>query len=456
MKNPLFPILVISALSGVVFLATGAQKTAQPSEPVPAAEYNIYSGNTHSHTSNTWSHGAHWAKRTDGVKPMKVINGVSHAAKDNPLKPNWKDVQGPPSVHLALAKANGFDFYAITDHSQEACFHPTKADNPAWVAQKRDVLAATNAKFVGISAFEHSENNGPDGKGHYNVFNSAEYLNALEEGVDIKYFYKWLPTAKPNGDGPVVASFNHPGPGAYNNFAYRTPEVTEIIAMYEVLGGSQFNPGRYKGYITALDKGWKVAPVSPLDNHGTEAIKSTKGRAFVLATAKTKAAILEAMKARRVYGALYPTIQCRYTVNGKVMGSTLDKPNKFQFDIYINDTATGNPGRKITRIDIVTDGGKVVKTHEPKPAHTVRWKPEISDSTSKYYFVRVWSAGGADGQGASQEGNEDELDEENAGAKAKGAKAGKGKAAKNGKGGKGKGADPQDPVALLAPVWTGR
>ena len=80
------------------------------------------------------------------------------------------------------------------------------------MAAKREAAEATDRDFVAIAGYEHSENNGPNGTGHINVINSSEYLNALAPGVDLPYLYKWLKTVPPNGDGPVVASFNHPAP----------------------------------------------------------------------------------------------------------------------------------------------------------------------------------------------------------------------------------------------------
>jgi hypothetical protein len=139
-------------------------------------------------------------------------------------------------------------------------------------------------------------------------------------------------------------------------------------------------------------------------------------RTFVLATNLTKVAVLDAMKHRRTYASLDHNIQCRYRVNGAIMGSTLERPGVFQFDIAISDPDTGKPQDKITRIDIVKAGGAVVETFKPTPAWSVRWSPTISDSTNRYFFVRVWNVGGGDAPGA----------------------------------------DPAKPVAWLAPVWTGR
>jgi len=98
------------------------------------------------------------------------------------------------------------------------------------------------------------------------------------------------------------------------------------------------------------------------------------------------------------------------------MGSTLDRPNVFKFEISVSDPDTNKPGDKITRIDIVKDGGAIVQTWKSAPGYSLRWSPTISDATNKYFFVRIWNAGGGD-------------------------------TAK---------ADSAQPVAWLAPVWTGR
>lgn len=389
---------------------------------LPASAHHIYAGNTHSHTVYTWSHGVQWdkVKAREGEPAQAGLqvspDGVSHPPASKVLKPAWQKLQGPPSAHYALAKSNGFDFYATTDHSQEAAFHPTSPTNTAWLAAKREAAEATDSHFIALAGYEHSENNGPGGKGHINVFNSADYLNALERGIDLPYFYKWLKTAQPNGEGPVVASFNHPGPRQYDDWTGCDPEVADVITMLEVLNSDKFKEPHYQAFVNALDKGWKVAPVAGLDNHGLEGIKRLSSRTFVLATNPTKAAILDAMKHRRVYASLDKNIQCRYAVNGAIMGSTLNRPQVFNFDISISDPDTNTPKDQITKIDIVKDGGAVVKTLNPAPSFDVKWNPVINDATNRYFFVRVWSAGGGDAAGV----------------------------------------DAAKPVAWLAPVWTGR
>lgn len=382
--------------------------------------YHIYAGNTHAHTAFTWSHGDQWAttKPAAGAtaEPILVVDGegAQRPGSSQVLKPDWETLQGPPAAHFALAKAKGYDFYVCSDHSQEAAFQPPSPTNPNWLATKKAAVEATDDKFVAMAGYEHSENNGPGGKGHLNVFDSESYLNALAAGVDLPAFYTWLKTARPNGEGPVVASFNHPGARSYGDWADRDAEITDIITLLEVINSNR--KIHYEAFVRALDKGWKVSPVCGNDNHGLSKISTHTSRTFVLATEKSKPAILDAMKHRRTYASLEQNIQCRYTVNGAIMGSTLDRPDSFEFDISISDPDTDDPKDMITKIDIVKDGGEVAETYAPTPAHSIRWKITLRDSSSRYFFVRVWNAGGGDATGA----------------------------------------DPANPVAWLAPVWTGR
>jgi hypothetical protein len=430
MKRLIQP-LGLTAVAGI--LLTGQT-------PAPFSEYHFYAGSTHAHTEYTWSHGEQFANGdcagiqvyardpstgvstwTDGyIKSnnecagIYVIDGAQYPSPNVHLKADWQEYQGPPREHFRRAKAAGYDFYVTTDHSQEAGFQPPSATNREWMDTKRSAAEASSDSFAGIAGFEFSENDGPGGTGHINVINTEGMLNALAPGIDLPYFYKWLATARANGAGPVVASFNHPAPDQYNNWAYRDPHVTDIITMLEVINSN--NKIHYPAFINALDHGWKVAPVCGNDNHGLTGVLKNTSRTFVLAKSRSKADILEAMKHRRVYASTAPNLRCMYTVNGAIMGSTLSHPGVFRFDIAINGAGEGRPQDKITKIDIVKDGGAVAKEYKPAPANSVHWTPEIEDGSSKYFFVRIWTAGGGDAPGA----------------------------------------DPANPVAWLAPVWTDR
>ena len=407
MRRPFLQPFSIPSLIAVLACLSGGGGRAIGQSGAPLAQYHIFAGNTHSHTANTWGHGDQYAKANAEAGEGKPKGGKA-------LKPDWQKYQGPPAAHYALAKAKGFDFYTTTDHSQEKGFQPPSRTNAAWAAAKREAAEATDARFVAIAGYEHSESSSTNGGGHLNVINSRDYLNALAPGVDLPYLYKWLKTVPPNGDGPVVASFNHPGPNGYNDWAWCDPQVADVLTLLEVINSN--NKVHYEAFVNALDKGWKVAPVCGLDNHGFWGITHHTSRTFVLATARTKAGILDAMKHRRTYASLEGNLQCRYTVNGVSMGETLSRPTGFRFDIFVSDPDTDKPKDRITKIDLVKDGGAVAQAYSPVPSHSVTWSPTIKDVTSKYFFVRVWNAGGGDAPGAN----------------------------------------PAKPVAWLAPVWTGR
>ena len=229
MSRTLVAVLrTLAVTTATVMAVASSVAIAQSQEQPIAPEYHIYAGNTHAHTSYTWSHGEQWVKNScsgvpiylpdpkdpaahtwseEGNQPpsgkcptMIIIGSSQYPGPYDVLKPDWQKYQGPPSEHFKLAKAAGYDFYAVSDHSQDAAFQPVSPTNAAWVETKREADAATTPQFVAIRAYEHSENDGPNGVGHLNVFNSATYLNALDPGVDLQTLYKWLKTVKSNGD----------------------------------------------------------------------------------------------------------------------------------------------------------------------------------------------------------------------------------------------------------------
>jgi hypothetical protein len=71
--------------------------------------------------------------------------------------------------------------------------------------------------FVAMAGFEYSAHDGPGIGNHFNVINSDGILDSIAPGINLPYFYKWLETAKPNGSGPIVVSFNHPESNQYDD-----------------------------------------------------------------------------------------------------------------------------------------------------------------------------------------------------------------------------------------------
>jgi hypothetical protein len=322
--------------------------------------YNIYRGNTHAHSQ--YSHDTA-ATNTD------------------------------PGGLYAIAVNEEYDYFCVTDHSQSPIFQPVSTSNAAWVDSKNDAIAATTGSFLAIAGYEHSENNqgspNPNpGTGHLTVLNTNAYLSADDANVDIPFLYNWLKTAAPAVSGlPVVAGFNHPGTGSYNNFGYRDAAITDIITLCELVNSD--DNVHEDGWRAALAAGWKVSPTSGGDTHASCCgIANDTSRAFVLATSLSRAAILDAMHNRRTYAALHDkNIQIRYSANGAIMGSTLSSPSTFTFNITVTDDAA------FDSIEIVGSGSINAVLSTTVNGTSKTWTPTLNDTTSKYFYVRVVRGG---------------------------------------------------------------
>ena len=150
---------------------------------------------------------------------------------------------------------------------------------------------------------------------------------------------------------------------------------------------------RFEGFVSALDKGWKVSPVAGLDNHDTSGISKLEARTFVIAAHNTKSDILQAMRLRRTYAATDKNLECRYTVNGHMAGADIPSAATYLFDVYLNDPDVGDASDMITRIEVIGSGGELIKTFVPEvKSHQIRCQIEVKESEkpSAYYFLKIW------------------------------------------------------------------
>lgn len=327
----------------VISMLTGASSQSKET-------YHYYFGNTHSHTRNS-----------DGGKSTAV-------------------------EHFTLAKAAGFDFYAVTDHAlaKYPNFTPKSYEE---TKHQADVF--TDSKFVGIAGFEFSENDGPKGKGHLTALNTASYLDATGRKVNLPVFYDWLVSKQTT---TVAAVFNHAGPTTYNSYDYLTPARRDVVTMFEMINSGKLHE---KGFLAALKKGWRVAPMAGMDNHGTGKIKSQSYRTGVLATSLTRENIMQAMRARRVYCTWDKDLHVTFSANGSIMGSVITSPKSLEFTVDVSDPDTSDLGDKITKIEIVGGNGKLVASKDFS-AHTASFSASTAPGC-KYYFVKVYAADKTDG-----------------------------------------------------------
>lgn len=315
-----------------------------------------------------------------------------------------------------LPKSANVDFVAFTDHSnyfdksgaanpEGALYDMTKAteySQQTWKSYK-DAVAAFNTEnagsMVAIAGFEMTWSGGP---GHINTFNTPGIvsrnnttLNNKTKDAGLQAYYKLL-SQKEGANS--ISQFNHPGTtfGNFIDFGYWDAVVDTRMYMVEVgngegqIGAGGYYPS-YEQYIMALDKGWHVAPTNNQDNHKGRWGNANDARDVILTDDFSESGIYAALRARRMYATEDKNLEIDYTVNGNMMGSIIDVPEKLNFEISFND-----PDRtdSIAKVELVVNSGKVAYTWDSaadltKGSVSVELAPEYT-----YYFVRVTEGDG--------------------------------------------------------------
>ena len=315
-----------------------------------------------------------------------------------------------------LPKSANVDFVAFTDHSnyfdksgaanpEGALYDMTKAteySQQTWKSYK-DAVAAFNAEnagsMVAIAGFEMTWSGGP---GHINTFNTPGIvsrnnttLNNKTKDAGLQAYYKLLSQTE---GVDSISQFNHPGTtfGNFIDFGYWDAVVDTRMYMVEVgngegqIGAGGYYPS-YEQYIMALDKGWHVAPTNNQDNHKGRWGNANDARDVILTDDFSESGIYAALRARCMYATEDKNLEIDYTVNGNMMGSIIDVPEKLNFEISFND-----PDRtdSIAKVELVVNSGKVAYTWDSaadltKGSVSVELAPEYT-----YYFVRVTEGDG--------------------------------------------------------------
>lgn len=351
---------------------------------VGKAQYQLYFGQLHSHT--TYSDGS----------------GSLTSALD---------------YILNLPESANVDFVAFTDHSNY--FDKSGAANPEgalydlslgtadsqklWTEYK-DAVDAFNGKqsdVVALAGFEMTWSGGP---GHINTFNTEgivsrnnSVLNNKTNDAGMKAYYALL-SLQEGVDS--INQFNHPGStfGTFSDFAYWDALVDTRFQLVEVgngegqVGAGGYYPS-YEYYTMALDKGWHLAPTNNQDNHKGKWGNANDARDVVLTDDFSQEGIYQAIRDMRVYATEDKNLEIYYTVNGLQLGSTIaekpEDPLKIAVNVYDPDVTDS-----ISKVEVIVNSGKVAYTWSD-PA--VLAKGELNcelDPTYSYYYIRVTQGDG--------------------------------------------------------------
>lgn len=324
---------------------------------------------------------------TPVASPYKLIRGDFHSHTD------YSDgTQGTPATAYAMAKAAGAGFYATTDHNY-------MIKDEEWAATLQEAAAATTSSFVAIAASEYwvasgfgevliynTTNDYLENQGKFQTGQGTQVSNAELGG----FIYNWI-----NEKGGIGA-WPHPTKyGDQAKFTGWTPTNDRVMAGLEIHNYAYVPSGIHDfepSFIEVLDKGWHVMPMANSDTHYGGWYRDQPIRTALYATGTTKAAVFEALMARRGYAALDTNLVVAYSLNNAIMGSNLNTPNATSFTANIQVSDPDNiASDNILKVELVSNGGQVVASINTNSTN-VTWSPTVTSSTSNYYYVRVTTA----------------------------------------------------------------
>ena len=346
--------LVLGVALVLLACAVAPAMAAQSSAPAPPA-YNLYFGDLHAHTG--YSDGA------SGTTPWDAF---------------------PAAI------AAGADFMALTEHySTSNAYEAWTMDPAEWADLKAAAAYFTSGTFVAMPAYEFYL---VADTGEINTFGIPDLPPKQEFlGPDrLARYQEWV--LQQGG----VGQFNHPTyvTKDFKEYAGWTAARDEAMGLIEVYNDAVTEAS----YIKALDAGWHVMPSANSDTHDADWISGQDMRTVLLAARLTPADLYAAMRAQRGYATLDKNLSLRFSVNGGVMGSTLSRTASTyaaEVKIWDPDALAGRASDAVTRVEIVSDGGAVVRSLALSPAagsKTVTWKVAALPAKARYFWVRVSTA----------------------------------------------------------------
>ena len=346
---------------------------------VGTAQYQLYFGQLHSHT--TYSDGAGSLENAlEYVKNLHESANVDFVAFTD--HSNYFDSTSAPNPEAAL-----YDVSQMTAESAEK-----------WNAYTGAVRAFNHenaGQLVALPGFEMTWSGGP---GHINTFNTPgivsrnnKTLNDKTADAGMKAYYALLSKSELSGS---ISQFNHPGStfGTFSDFAYYDALIDTRMYLVEVgngegaIGAGGYYPS-YEYYIMALDKGWHVAPTNNQDNHKGKWGNANDARDVILTDNFSEEGLYQAIREYRVYATEDKNLEINYTLNGQMLGSIIEEvPETANINVTVYD-----PDRtdSISRVEVVVNSGTVAYTwNDPAQLSGGELSCSIPAKYS-YYFIRV-------------------------------------------------------------------
>lgn len=284
--------------------------------------------------------------RRDTVYHFFVGNQHSHTS--------YSDGVGTPAQAFAYARdVAQIHFLAVTDHH-----------NQLSEAEYADVLAQADefcedGVFAAIAGQEWTGCDPSTGWANHVVVLDADHVFTTFE-VDLEGFYDEL------FESGAIGILAHPGPGAFDDFAYSAVADSRVHAVeirHEV-----YQPM----FIELLDNGWHLGADGSQDNHD-----ATWGNGphwtVALACSLTREDILSAVERHRTYSTFDKNLQMSFRAQARWMGETLEHEDNIRLSIGVVDPDVGD---SIGRVELYQNG--LVMNWITPDSTQCFWQPEVT------------------------------------------------------------------------------
>jgi hypothetical protein len=360
---------------------------APPAQPSAEPQLTVFFGNLHSHTA-------------------------------------LSDGSGTPEEAYEHARdVAGLDFLAVTEHNHAQA--GDIAENPALYTGPGTLSLIPTAQrmtedgeFIALYGQEFSTISSGN---HMNVLDAPQVID-VGNGDFKTLFETWLPAHLDTLGLPPLLLLNHPATSSSNaSLEYGLDDYNgdaaawlaaidpraKLINLINGPGsenGTNLPPGKpseaeFKRY---LNLGLHVAPTADQDNHQKNWGDATRARTGILAPALTKAALLTALRQRRVYAAEDSNLRVVFQVNDRLLGSRItgaDVPPAGPLSLSLQITDDDEPAVGYT-VEVFSDqiGGAVAGAAVRTQAVTGNGTHAITGVAytggDQYLYLRIRQADG--------------------------------------------------------------
>ena len=344
-------------------------RVREPRTAKPTDKFNFYRGDLHAHSS--WNHklDGEFTRRTEDF-PRDMVKSV---AADGRL--DFFTVSDHGSLTYPLDLFRTFDDVESTDNGSVVIFPGTESECVENMFDEFGVERPESGEFV--------------------MINSADYIFEKTHAKTDEIIAR---------NPHTIISYAHPvcystywckGKLGIPKFAGADiyPAWKNAVRMVDMGNGSDRGSSILMEveYSRALDYGFRVSPVSPSDSHGPPleipwGFDSWPGKTVIYAPEKSKEMFFDAMLNNRVYATENGNTALCYTVNGKLMGSTLESTNVYNFHVEIGDIDDSKHA-EIVRCEVLSDYGEKIKIIEGVDFSSFDFT--VKSDTARYFFLRV-------------------------------------------------------------------